>query len=101
MLACLTDQRAGLKGMRQIRRDQHKVAILVLANMITHETHATAAHGKGQFEFRMIVPVEGEFRQAPVEQQPGSVERNANSFEPRLSNAVAAGLPGSVYATVS
>lgn len=81
MLACLTDQREELEGMRQIWRDQHKVAILIPANMITHKTHATAADGKGQFEFRVVVPVEGKLWQAAIKDQQRAIRRDRHCLE--------------------
>ena len=80
----LADKRLGLPGMRQVRAEQHEVAVAVALDMVADEAHAAAAHRQRQLELRVIVPVEGKGRQLPVEQQPGPVRGNGDGFKPGL-----------------
>lgn len=70
--------------MRQVRPEQDEVAVTVTLDMIADEAHAAAADRQRQLELRVIVPAEGKGRQLPVEQQPGALGRNGDSFKPGL-----------------
>jgi hypothetical protein len=52
--------------MRQIRRHEHEVVCAVFAHAVADVALAAAVHRERQLVLGMVVPFEGNLRQAPV-----------------------------------
>lgn len=50
---------AGVPGVREVGADEDEVAIIVGAYMVADEALAAGVEGEGEFEFGVMVPLEG------------------------------------------
>jgi len=72
---------AGAPGVRDPGADEDEVAIFIVRDVVADEALAAAVEGEGEFVFLVVMPLEGDCGEAPVEERPGAVVGRGDAFK--------------------